>query len=67
MNKRQKIIGFILATSIVALTGCKTLQETAQSKKFTQPEGVTLLTESELRDTLVGNTYTGGFNQKTGQ
>jgi hypothetical protein len=44
---------------LFALAGCKSLQEVAQSKKFTQPEGVTLMTEQNLRDTLVGNTYKG--------
>ena len=44
---------------MVALAGCKTLQETAESKEVTQPEGVALMTEAELRKTLVGNTYEG--------
>ena len=35
------------------------MQETAESKEVIQPEGVTLMTEAELRETLVGNTYEG--------
>ena len=41
------------------MAGCKNLLETAQGKNFTQPEGVTLLTENEIRNTLVENTYEG--------
>lgn len=59
MKAKQKIIWIVAGTLIVALAGCKTLQETAESKEVTQPEGVTLMTESELRKTLVGNTYEG--------
>jgi hypothetical protein len=49
----------VAETLIVALAGCKTLQETAESKEVTQPEGVVLMTEAELIETLVGNTYEG--------
>jgi hypothetical protein len=49
----------VAGTLIVALAGCKTLQETAESKEVTQPEGVALKTEAELRKTVVGNTYEG--------
>ena len=59
MNSKQKIIWMVAGALIVALAGCKTLQETAESKEVTQPEGVTLMSETELRETLVGNTYEG--------
>jgi len=59
MNAKHKIIGITAATALLLLTGCKTLQETAESKTFTKPEGVTLMSEAELRETLVGNTYEG--------
>jgi hypothetical protein len=59
MNARHKIIGITAAAVLVLLGGCKTLQETAASKTFTQPEGVELMSEAELRKTLVGNTYEG--------
>ena len=59
MKSRQKIVWMAAGTLIVALAGCKTLQETAESKEVIQPEGVTLMTEAELRETLVGNTYEG--------
>lgn len=57
--KSKKIVWTAAATLIVVLTGCKTLQETAESKEVIRPEGVTLMTEMELRETLVGNTYEG--------
>ena len=59
MKSRQKIVWMAAGTLIVALAGCKTLQETAESKEVIQPEGVTLMREAELRETLVGNTYEG--------
>jgi len=59
MNNKQKFIWIILAALLTTLVGCKTLQENAESKTFTTPEGVTLMTEAELRSTLVGNTYAG--------
>ena len=59
MKSKQKIVWMLAGTLIVMLAGCKTLQETAESKEVIQPEGVTLMTETELRKTLVGNTYEG--------
>jgi len=59
MKRKQQIIWMVAGTLMVALAGCQTLQETAESKQVTQPEGVELMTETELRKTLVGNTYEG--------
>jgi hypothetical protein len=59
MNIKQITILASCGVFFLALASCKSLQEVAQSKKFTQPEGVTLMTEQDLRDTLVGNTYKG--------
>ena len=49
----------LIAAMLFSLAGCKTLLETAQSQQYTQPEGVTLMSEAEMRSTLVGNTYAG--------
>ena len=59
MKSNQKIVWMVAGIIMVMLAGCKTLQETAESKEFTQPEGVKLMTEAELRKTLVGNTFEG--------
>ena len=59
MKTKQKFVWIVAGTLMFTLTACKTLQETAESKMFTQPEGVKLLSEVELRKTLVGNTYEG--------
>ena len=59
MNINRKYIYLLTATSFAMLLGCKNLLETAQSKEITPPEGVTLMTETDLRNTLVGNTYEG--------
>ena len=56
MNIRGKRIYFVTAALLVALTGCKSLPETAEGKMFTSLEGVTLMTENEIKSTLVGNT-----------
>jgi hypothetical protein len=36
------------------------------SEKYTTPEGVTLMTEAELKSTLVGNTYAGDSTRYPG-
>ena len=59
MNIKQITILTSCSVFLFALAGCKTLQETAESKEVTQPEGVKLMTETELRKTLIGNTYEG--------
>ena len=59
MKIKTKSTYLLSAVLVVSLAGCKNLLETAQEKKFTQPEGVTLLTEAEIRETVVGNTYQG--------
>ena len=59
MNGKQTIIGITAATALALLSGCATLQETAEGKTVTQPEGVELMSEAELWKTLVGNTYQG--------
>jgi len=59
MKNNRKFNWVLLGFFVVTLVGCKTLQETAMSKKVTKPAGVTLLSEQEMRDTLVGNTYAG--------
>ena len=59
MRNNRKFNWVLLGIFVVTLVGCKTLQETAMSKKVTKPEGVTLMSEQEMRDMLVGNTYMG--------
>lgn len=59
MKNNRKFNWILLGIFVVAMVGCKTLQETAMSKKVTKPEGVTLMSEQEMRDMLVGNTYAG--------
>jgi hypothetical protein len=59
MKKKQTFTWILMTALMVTLAGCKTLQETAEGEKYTAPEGVTLMTEAELRETLVGNTYAG--------
>lgn len=54
-NSGYLAAGFLL----VSLAGCKNLLETAQEKKYIEPAGVTLMTETEIRNTVVGNTYKG--------
>ena len=59
MKDSRKFKWVMLGLFIVALAGCKTLQDTAMSKTVIKPEGVTLMSEQEMRDMLVGNTYAG--------
>lgn len=59
MKNNRKFNWVLLGIFAVTLVGCQTLQETTMSKKVTKFEGVTLMSEQELRDTLVGNTYAG--------
>jgi len=59
MKNSRKLNWALLGIFVVTLAGCKTLQETAMSQKVTKPEGVTLMSEQEMRDMLVGNTYAG--------
>ena len=66
MNAKRKFIYLLPGILLLTLAGCKNLLETAQDKQFTQPEGVTLMSESEIRDTLVGNTYEGESIRKPG-
>ena len=51
MNIKQITILTSCGVFLFALIGCKTLQETAESKEVTQPEAVTLMIETELRKT----------------
>ena len=59
MNGKHKITSIAAATALALLSGCTTLQEMADSKTVTQPAGVELMGEAELRQALVGNTYGG--------
>jgi hypothetical protein len=59
MKSIQKSIWIFTVATMVTMVGCKSLQETAESREVTQPEAVTLMTETELRETLVGNTFEG--------
>lgn len=56
--KKQLITTSVIAAAFI-LSACTTLQENAASQKITTPDGVTLMNEMELRETLVGNTYEG--------
>jgi hypothetical protein len=42
MKSKQKIAWMVVGTLMFMLTGCKTLQETAESKEVTQPEGLSI-------------------------
>ena len=56
---KRKYACFLAGLLVLSLAGCKNLVETAQEKKYTPPEGVTLMPENQIRDTIVGNTYAG--------
>ena len=58
-NKRVKGGAAVLAVALLTLSGCKSIGEIAESKQFTKPEGVTVLSEAELRSIMIGNTITG--------
>lgn len=66
MNINRKYTYLAVGALFVSLAGCKNLIETAESKKFTQPEGVTLMSENDIRNTLVGNTYAGDSTRYPG-
>lgn len=66
MNSKRKMTMYAGAMVLATMVGCKSLEEVAQGKKHTAPEGVTLMTESELRETLVGNTYSGDSTRSPG-
>ena len=59
MNIKLKSAHLVAAALLVSLSGCKTLQETAEGMEYVEPEGVTLMAEAEIREMLVGNTYMG--------
>ena len=59
MNIKRKTIYLLASVCLISLAGCKNLMEVAQSKEYVEPEGVTLMSEAEMRDFLVGNTYQG--------
>jgi hypothetical protein len=48
-----------LALALLTLSGCKSLGEVTESKQFTKPDGVTVMSEAELRSNMVGNTIDG--------
>lgn len=66
MKIKAILLWAITGTLLLGLNGCKTLDEKAVEAKFTNPEGVTLMTEAELRETLVGNTYAGDSVKSNG-
>ncbi len=59
MKNNRKLNWVLLGIFVVTMVGCKSLQEITMSKKVTKPEGVTLMSEQEIKDTIVGNTYAG--------
>ncbi len=59
MNTNRNIVILLTGTLLVLLSGCKNLLEVAESKNFVQPDGVTLMTEAQIREFVVGNTYEG--------
>ena len=56
---RMKGGALCLALALLTLSGCKSLGEITQSKQYTKPEGVAILSEAELRTKIVGNTISG--------
>ena len=67
MNIKHKSVYLLTGALVLSLAGCKNLLETAQEKQFTKPEGVTLMSEAEIRDTLVGNTFQGESARRPGK
>ena len=48
-----------IAIALLTLAGCKSIGEVAESKQFTKPEGVAVLSEAELNSKMVGNSFDG--------
>lgn len=59
MNMKRKYTYLFAVAFLINLTGCKSLLEVAESREYIQPDGVILMTEAEIREFLVGNTYKG--------
>ena len=66
MNAMQLFLSTCLSIVVLLSIGCKTLDEVAQSKEFKQPANVTLMSESDIREKLVGNTVIGESNTEPG-
>jgi hypothetical protein len=49
----------LAVSGLIVLSGCKSLGEIAEGKQYTKPEGVTVMSEAELRSKMVGNTIDG--------
>jgi len=52
-------LGVIVISVFLILSGCKSLGEVAQTREYAEPEGITVLTEEELRTKVIGNTIAG--------
>lgn len=59
MHNTKEVIAVLLLFMATVLSGCQSLQDVAESKEFSVPKGVTLLTEPEIREALIGNSYSG--------
>lgn len=59
---RRARAGLAGAGALLVL-GCATLQERAQRIQYTQPAGVALLSETQIRRDIVGNTLSGHSRQ----
>ena len=66
MNKGNRSFSVLLIVTTMYLSACQSLQDVAESQQFTEPAGVTLMTESQLRETLVGNTHGGDSVKNVG-
>ena len=66
MKKKRLWLILAIGSLTMALSGCKTLQERAAESKYTTPDGVTLMTEAEIRKALVGNTIAGDSSHYPG-
>ena len=62
-SARKRVIIF---AALITLSGCQTLQERAVETKYVEPVGITLLSESDIRTKVVGNTIEGESSRKPG-
>ena len=59
VGRKAKGGAVFLAIALLALSGCKSLGEFTEGKQYTKPEGVTILSEAEIRSKIVGSTIDG--------
>ena len=62
-EKHQSKGVVFIVIALLALSGCKSLGEVAQSKKYVEPKGVTVMSEAEIREKVIGSTIAGKSNR----